>query len=112
VRDERVMRVMARDHAEVDDGWLCDKGRFAYQHVHADERIVTPLVREGTDLMPASWEKALAAAAGALKRAGRRAAALAGGETSNEEAFLLQSMLRDGLGSHHLAASPDGELPA
>ena len=38
VRDERVMRVLARDHDEVDDGWLCDKGRFAYQHVHTDER--------------------------------------------------------------------------
>ena len=39
VRDDRVMRVLARDHAEVDDGWLCDKGRFAYQSTHVDERI-------------------------------------------------------------------------
>src|SRR5215217_2498462 len=111
VRDERAMRVMARDHADVDDGWLCDKGRFGYQHVHSDERIVEPLVREGTELMPASWEKALNAAASALKKAGGRAAALAGGETSNEEAFLLQSLFRDGLGSSHLSAGPDGDLP-
>ena len=62
VRDERVMRVLSRDHDDVDDGWLCDKGRFAYQHVHTDERLVQPLVREGTNLQPASWEKALAAA--------------------------------------------------
>ena len=41
VRDERVLRVLARDHPEVDDGWLCDKGRFAYQSVHADERITS-----------------------------------------------------------------------
>ena len=47
VRDERVLRVLARDHAEVDDGWLCDKGRFSYQAIHSDERIVTPMVREG-----------------------------------------------------------------
>ena len=40
----------ARDHEEVDDGWLCDKGRFAYQSVHVDERITQPLVREGGDL--------------------------------------------------------------
>ena len=31
VRDERIERVLARDHPEVDDGWLCDKGRFGYQ---------------------------------------------------------------------------------
>jgi NADH-quinone oxidoreductase subunit G len=111
VRDERVMRVLARDHDEVDDGWLCDKGRFAYQHVHSDERIVTPLVREGSELLPASWEKAIKAAGGALGKAGANVAALAGGETSNEEAFLLQSLLRD-LGSPHLSAQAATEPPA
>ena len=102
VRDERVMRVLARDHEEVDDGWLCDKGRFAYQHVHTDERIAQPLVREGSVLQPASWEKALSHAAQALEKAGARTAAVAGGETTNEEAFLLQRLFREGLGSGNL----------
>ena len=47
VRDERVLRVLDRNHPEVDDGWLCDKGRFAYQAIHVDERITRPLVRDG-----------------------------------------------------------------
>src|SRR5436189_103793 len=47
VRDDRVLRVLSRDHKEVDDGWLCDKGRFAYQAIHADERITRPLIRDG-----------------------------------------------------------------
>ena len=111
VRDDRVMRVLARDNPGVDDGWLCDKGRYAYQSVHVDERITQPLVREGTQLMPASWEKALDAAGTALKKAGAKAAALAGGDTSNEEAFLLGQLFRDGLGSGHLASRPGGELP-
>jgi NADH-quinone oxidoreductase subunit G len=111
VRDDRVLRVLARDHEDVDDGWLCDKGRFAYQYHHVDERIVEPLVREGTVLMPASWEKALAAASGALKTAGARACALAAGDTTNEEAFLLAQLLREGLGSNHLSARSGGELP-
>jgi NADH-quinone oxidoreductase subunit G len=106
VRDDRVMRVLGRDHDEVDDGWLCDKGRFAYQSTHVDERITQPLVREGDQLMPASWEKAIGAAATALKRAGAKAAALAGGDTTNEEAFLLQRLYREGLGSGRLAGSP------
>jgi len=106
VRDDRVMRVMARDHEDVDDGWLCDKGRFAYQSTHTDERITQPLVREGDRLMPASWEKALDTAAGALKKAGSNAAALAGGDTTNEEAFLLGRLFRESLGSGRLAGSP------
>src|SRR4051794_17850584 len=110
VRDDRVMRVLARDNSEVDDGWLCDKGRFAYQATHSDERITTPMVREGVELMPASWDKALAAASSALKKAGSRAAALAGGTTTNEEAFLLQSLLRDDLVSNHLFAGPPQPL--
>src|SRR5205807_5548497 len=67
VRDEKVLRVLARDangHPDVDDGWLCDKGRFAYQAIHVDERITQPLVRDGGSLRPVSWERALDAAAG------------------------------------------------
>ena len=111
VRDEKVMRVLSRDHAEVDDGWLCDKGRFSYQAAQSDQRITTPLVREGSELLPASWEKAIAAAASALKKAGSRASALAGGPTSNEEAFLLQGLLRDHLGSSNLSSRAYGDQP-
>ena len=39
VRDEHVVRVLARDNHEVDDGWLCDKGRFGYQMVNSAERL-------------------------------------------------------------------------
>ena len=46
------MRVLARDNKEVDDGWLCDKGRFGYQAVHSPERITEPLVRDGGSLRP------------------------------------------------------------
>ena len=35
----KVVRVLARDNEEVDDGWLCDKGRFGYQSFRAEERI-------------------------------------------------------------------------
>ena len=56
----------ARDHAEVDDGWLCDKGRFAYQSIHVDERITQPMMRDGGELRPVSWERALDEAAAAL----------------------------------------------
>jgi NADH-quinone oxidoreductase subunit G len=111
VRDERVLRVLARDHAEVDDGWLCDKGRFAYQAVHSEERIVEPLVRDGDALRPASWERALSAAASALGKARGSVGALAGGGTTNEEGFLLQRLLRDGLASSDMDSRVGGVVP-
>jgi NADH-quinone oxidoreductase subunit G len=102
VRDDRVMRVLARQNDEVDDGWLCDKGRFAYQSIHVSERITAPMVRDGGELRVVSWERALTEAATALARAGTRAAGIAGGQASNEEGHLLACLMREVLGSGHL----------
>ena len=108
--DTKVMRVLARDNHEVDDGWLCDKGRFGYQAIHAPERITSPMVRDGGELRPVSWERALSTAASALGRAGARSAALVGGEATNEEGFLVQHLLRDLLGSPHVDSRTNGLL--
>ena len=111
VRDERALRVLARDNVEVDDGWLCDKGRFAYQSFHVDERITEPLVRDGGNLRPVSWERALQEAAAGLARAGAHTGAIAAGASTNEEGFLLARLLRDGLGSPHIDSRRAGTLP-
>ncbi len=111
VRDERALRVLARDNHDVDDGWLCDKGRFAYQSFHVDERVTEPLLRDGGHLRPVSWERALSEAATGLMRAGAHTGAVAGGQATNEEGLLLARLLREGLGSPHLDSRRAGELP-
>jgi NADH-quinone oxidoreductase subunit G len=110
VRDDRVLRVLARENEEVDDGWLCDKGRFAYQSIHVEERVTAPMARVGGVLREVSWERALSDAGAALSEAGGRVAGLAGGETTNEEGFLLQRLVRDVHGSPNLD-SGDGAGP-
>jgi NADH-quinone oxidoreductase subunit G len=79
VRDEHVMRVLARDNADVDDGWLCDKGRFAFQMFNSEERITRPMVRAGDgSLSPISWDDAAKRTADAIRSAGEKAAAIVG----------------------------------
>src|SRR3954471_14355165 len=103
VRDDaKVLRVLARDNEEVDDGWLCDKGRFGYQIVNAPERITQPLVRDGGELRPVSWERAIEEARKGLDKAAERTAALVGGEATNEEGYLVQFLMREVLGSGHI----------
>src|SRR5215211_5238741 len=102
--DAKVVRVLARDNEEVDDGWLCDKGRFAYQAFSSGERITAPMVRDGGSLREVPWERALSEAATALRRSGERSAALVGGRATNEEGFLVQHLLRQGLGSPHVGS--------
>ncbi len=80
VRDERVLRVRSRENHEVDDGWLCDRGRFAYPELGGKGRITAPLLRDGGELREVSWERALTEAGAALARAGEHAGALAGGQ--------------------------------
>ncbi len=107
VRDERVVRVLARDNHGVDDGWLCDKGRFAFQMFASEDRITQPMVRAGDGtLSPVSWDEGVRLAADGLRKAGAKAAALAGGGTSNEEGYLAQRIVR-GLGSSDLDCSPN-----
>jgi NADH-quinone oxidoreductase subunit G len=104
--DARVVRVLARDNEEVDDGWLCDKGRFGYQSFAAPERITAPLMRIGGFLRETSWDRALAEAASALERSGENTVARVGGQATNEEGFLVQHLMRERLGSPHLTAGP------
>jgi NADH-quinone oxidoreductase subunit G len=107
VRDERVLRTLARQNEAVDDGWLCDKGRFAYQSTHVDERIQSPLLRgaDGT-LAPATWDDALDRAAALLRASGAQTVGLAGGRALNEEGYLLQRLVREQLASPHLESRP------
>jgi NADH-quinone oxidoreductase subunit G len=109
VRDERVLRVCSRQNPDVDDGWLCDRGRFAYPAL-GEGRVTAPLLRDGGELRAVSWERALEEAATRLSRAGARTAALAGGGTTNEEGLLLGRLLREALGSPHLDSRPAGTL--
>jgi NADH-quinone oxidoreductase subunit G len=105
VRDERIQRVLARDNVEVDDGWLCDKGRFGYQMIESPDRITEPMIRQGGELQPVTWDEALEAAAAGLREAGERTAAIVGGSSSNEEGYLVQRIARRALGSPHVTSN-------
>jgi NADH-quinone oxidoreductase subunit G len=101
VRDEKVKRVIARDNHEVDDGWLCDRGRYGFEMFDAPERVRGPRLKGGE----ADWAQALDAVAAGLGRAGGKVAAIAG-DASNEEGFLLQRILREALGSANVDSRP------
>jgi NADH-quinone oxidoreductase subunit G len=112
VRDERVARVLGRDNAAVDDGWLCDKGRFGYQMFASADRLRVPQLRQGGALGESSWEQALDRAAAGLTAAHGKVAVIVGGSSSNEEAYLLQRIVRGPLGSADVTGGPLGAAPS
>jgi len=111
VRDEKVLRVLARDNRDVDDGWLCDKGRFGYGMFNSPDRPLAPQVRQGGALGAASWEEALERAASGLAAARGKVAAIVGGGASNEEGYLIQRIVRGPLGSADVTSTARPGLP-
>src|SRR4029079_12717723 len=92
--------VQSRNHPEIDGGWLCDKGRFSYPHLRAEDRVREPLQRGALGLEPVGWAAALAGAEELLRGArGTIVTALSGSET-NEIAYGLGVLLRRGLDAH------------
>ncbi|GAB4504824.1 MAG: NADH-quinone oxidoreductase subunit NuoG [Anaerolineales bacterium] len=92
-----IKRVMPRQNEQVNEIWICDKGRFAYHYTESKERLSQPLLRKDGKLESASWSVATQMAADKLKAAGKDAILLASGRLSNEDLFNLKS-LADGLG--------------
>ncbi|NBO03795.1 MAG: 4Fe-4S dicluster domain-containing protein, partial [Betaproteobacteria bacterium] len=122
VQDNRIVRVEGRD-GPANESRLCVKGRYGFDYVHHPQRLTKPLIRrEGVQKNPqqsldpnqwhevfreASWEEAMAFAAGGLQRIKKThgPSALAGfgsAKGSNEEAYLFQKLVRTGFGSNNV----------
>jgi len=99
VRRGEVVRVLARENSEVNDAWICDKGRFAFRTVDAPERIVTPLIRDH-GLEPASFGEVLTWVADRCRAS--RVAFLAGGRLTDEDAYALSKLARTVIGTNDL----------
>jgi len=107
-REGKVKRILSRNHPEVDEGWLCDKGRFAFAHLNARDRITAPLLKAGPRRFEQiAWEDALDRVEALLREAGAAAVtALSGGE-SVEQAYALAKLMRTGLGAHEAVLPED-----
>jgi predicted molibdopterin-dependent oxidoreductase YjgC len=109
VREGKVVKVTSPPPGEtLNDGNLCVKGRFAYDFIHHEERLQTPLVR-GTDgkLYPTSWPEAIEVAAKGLLGVKERHGADALGFISSsrctgEENYLMQKLSRAAFGTNNI----------
>jgi NADH-quinone oxidoreductase subunit G len=101
MREGKAKRVRSRNHFEIDEGWICDKGRFAVTHLRAADRIVDPIKRvRRRGFEPVSWDDAIDEAERLLRAAhGRVVVALSGSETI-EQAYALAKLVRVGTDSH------------
>lgn len=97
-----IKRVLPRQNEQVNEIWIHDRDRFVHQFSDAPDRLTKPLRRQGGRLVETSWDEALALVAGRLEGVGEKAAGLSGDRLSNEDLFLFQKLLRQGVKTPHL----------
>ncbi|MDP3481678.1 MAG: NADH-quinone oxidoreductase subunit NuoG, partial [Sulfuricella sp.] len=102
-KNNRVFRVLPRDNEEINECWLSDKERFAYEGLNAEDRLQRPMIKRNGEWHECDWPEALEFVAGGLKRirdeqGEEQIAALASPHSTLEELYLLQKLLR-GIGS-------------
>ena len=107
-REGKVKRIQSRIHPEIDEGWLCDKGRFAFDHLRAPDRVTTPLRQSGPrHFQELSWDDALDEVERMLRAGGTSTVTALSGSESVEEAYGLAKLLRQGLGAHNAVLPED-----
>jgi len=122
IADGRIVAVEGRN-GPANNNRLCVKGRFGFDYVHHPDRLTKPLVRRdgvpkdarieiaradvGRYFCEATWEEALDRAAAGLKAVrdrdgGQALAGFGSAKCSNEEAYLFQKLIRQGLGTNNV----------
>ena len=96
-----IKRVMPRQNEQVNEIWICDKGRFAWHYAESKHRLAGPWVRKNGQLTAASWTDGLMAVKDAFSAAKKDTVILASGRLSNEDLFNLKQ-LSDSLGGEAL----------
>ncbi|GAB2872375.1 NADH-quinone oxidoreductase subunit G [Nocardioides pacificus] len=102
-RRGRVMRRLAGNDPEVNEEWITDKDRFAFNYTRTADRLAHPLVRdeETGELRAASWPEAFAVAARGLAAAGA-SAVLTGGRVTAEDAYAYSAFARVALATNDI----------
>lgn len=103
-RGVQVMRVLPRLNEDVNEEWINDKTRFAYDGLKY-QRLTTPLIRQGDRFVPASWPEAFGTIAEGLASSGAKGdeiQAVAGSLADTETLVVLKDLV-NALGSDNLA---------
>jgi len=106
VKNQRVMRVVPLENEAVNECWIADRDRFSYEAVNSEQRLSTPMIKQGGEWLSVDWNTALGYVADGLKRVKAEfgaagIGALGSAHSTVEELHLLAQLVR-GLGSDNI----------
>ena len=106
VKNHKVLRVVPLENEAVNECWIADRDRFSYEALNSDDRLTTPMLKQGGEWKSVDWQTALEYVANGLKqiKANHGAAsigALLSPHSTLEELQLAGALVR-GLGSDNI----------
>ena len=106
VKNNKVMRIVPLENEAINECWISDKDRFAYEGLNSPDRLTKPMIKQGGQWQETDWQTALEYVAHGLKNIKHEhgsdaIAAIAAPNSTLEELALLQRVVR-GIGSDHI----------
>ncbi|MDW5443298.1 NADH-quinone oxidoreductase subunit NuoG [Polaromonas sp. SM01] len=106
VKNNQVMRVVPLENEDINECWIADRDRFSYEALNSDERLKTPMLKQGGEWKAVDWQTALEYVANGLKQikadhGAESIGTLASPHSTLEELYLAASLMR-GLGSDNI----------
>lgn len=106
VKNNKVLRVVPLENDAINECWISDKDRFAYEGLNTEDRLTKPMLKQGGQWQETDWQTALEYVAHGLKNVrhehGANAiGALATANATVEELSLLAGVVR-GMGSDNI----------
>lgn len=116
-RTHQLRRIVGRENMQVNDQWICDKGRFAHGWVNDEKRLTAPLLRKNGRLTQVQWSEALAYIAGKAvgikeKYGADAIGAIGSAKISNEGNYALQRFMRGVIGTNNIDHRDGGDVAA
>jgi len=105
-KDRHILKV-APEHGPANGISTCVKGKFGWGHINSEDRLTTPLIREGGKFRQASWDEALGLVAGKLADLKATSgpdsiAFISSSKCTNEESYLMQKLARAVIGTNNV----------
>ena len=106
-RDNRIVQIKPALDAPVSKGHLCVKGRYAFDFVHAPDRVTQPMIRRNGEWKNVPWPDAIAFTAENLNRIVKErgpesVGVLGSARATNEDNYLAQKFARVVLGTNNV----------
>lgn len=106
-KDREVIKVQPQHESPANGISTCIKGKFGWDYVNSEERIMKPLIRDGDSFVEAEWDEALTYVADRFNEIKDEKGAdalgfISSSKATNEESFLMQKLARQVIGTNNV----------